>query len=361
MFLECIEKKISNEKIDEDEFSGKEIFDLKDLNSQRHFLLKNKGSLKEEQLLELLKSKDVYLRTKACGLLTEIYATKKHRKEYLVFFRFYLREAQSYDEMNQLYNFLSRFLSCRSTSDFDEKQRKLEVCQDTVIMGLMVDYCHFKEVQYQILLVVYVLSFDKENIGHLVVFLERITSILEEKPREKIMRICYKIIVNILKSNHNLSIGLVSSLKHITTNLKDLNLNDEDLKENLIESYSLLSAKQSKYNIHSYLKDLFNGTLEEGEFHYDPLFWSTSLPVLQKNKIEIIKVLKKYLKSHKSIWISLACNDIYMLVKTDPSINAILNKYKVRDILFELTRCEDDDVRFRAVQALYLCIFSEWT
>ncbi|KAF9763317.1 putative V-type proton ATPase subunit H 2 [Nosema granulosis] len=365
MFLESIEKRrfLDHFKnIDEEEMLRTPVdILLEDSEASQYILFKHPAKFEEEALIKLLKSKHVYIRMKACELLTNIYMNKIHREEYVVFYRFYLRETDSYEELNQLYTFLGRFVSCKSSTEFDNRERIRTIAKDKTILGAMINYCHIKEVQYQILLVVYVLSFEDTVVELLVPFLDTIVSCLEERSREKILRICYMIVVNILKSSYKLRIGRISTLKHITTNLKDLNLNDTDLKESLMEAYSLLTEEQQRYSVHSYLEDLYKGVLDEGEFHYDQMFWINGLPVLLKNKVEVIKVLKKYLKSHKNNWISLACNDIYMLVKADPTINTVLNKYKVRDILFELTKSEDDEVRFKAVQALYMCIFSEWT
>lgn len=362
MFLESIENRMVVDGFREEEILNTPTdLLMKDSDSIQYILFKHPEMFDEATLIKLLNSKRIYIRIKACGLLTDMYANKEHKEEYLVFFRYYLRETESYEELNQLYTFLSSFLSCKSSTEFDHKERRRVISSDKSIMNAMGNYCHIKEVQYHILLVVYVLSFGDECIPHLVPLLDTITGCLEERSREKIMRICYMIVVNILKSTYKLPIGRISLLKHITANLKDLNLNDTDLRESLLEAYRLLSDVQNKYDVHSYLDDLFNGVLDEGEFHYDSNFWFIGLPVLLKNKVELIKVLKKYLKSHKNKWVSLACNDIYMLVRVDPSINTVLNKYKVRDVLFELTKSDDDDVRFRAVQALYMCIFSEWT
>lgn len=326
----------------------------------RYIIYKHSHKISENLLLKLLKHKDIYVSFKACSLLTQIYEKKEHRKEYLTYFRYMFKEDITYEEKNQLIILFTQFLSCKTTIYFDLNKRKTEILKDDNFMAIFKNFICIKELQYNLLLLIYIFSFNFEYLKYIDVFFKPIICILKDRNRIKILRICYFLIVNILKQNYNFSINIIWELRKITLNLCEMNIGDEQLCEHLKISKQILQELHDKYNFKNYLKDLYLGILEEHDFHYDENFWINGLPEILKNKVEIVKILKKYLKSHNNDWICLACNDVYMLIKACPEIYSLVSKHKVRDVLFELTRNENDEIRFRAIQALYACIFTEW-
>ncbi|KAK6089733.1 hypothetical protein P3W45_001235 [Vairimorpha bombi] len=326
----------------------------------RYILYKYPYLLSEECLYKLLKNKDKYISYKSFSLLTDIYKNVEHKKEYVVFFKYMLRENSTYEEKNQLLSLFVIFISCKSNNNFDLVERKDSIIFDTDLTNILKDMICVKELQYNILLILYVFSFTESYIPKICTYLKKIICILKDKSREKILRISYFVIVNILKSDYELSINNIYELRKITLNLCESNISDEYLSQNLKIAKDILNKKHSQYTIEKYTSDLFKGILEDHDFHYDEVFWTTGLPVIMKNSVEIIKILKKYLRSHNTEWICLACNDLYMLIKVHPEFYSLLTKHKVRDVLFELTKSENDEIRFKAIQALYACIFSEW-
>ena len=79
-----------------------------------------------------------------------------------------------------------------------------------------------------------------------------------------------------------------------------------------------------------------------------------------ENKIEIVKALKKYLRSTNLTAVCVSANDIYRFVKAAPEVRIYIEKYGVKDDLFHLVTSKDPDIRFHSIQALSGCIFSEW-
>lgn len=326
----------------------------------RYIIYKHSHEISELLLLKLLKHKDLYVSFKACSLLTKFYEKKEHTKEYLTYFRYMLKEDITYEEKNQLIILFTQFLSCKSNLSFDLNLRKMEILNDKNFMSIFRNLICIKELQYNLLLLIYIFSFNTEYLKYIEEFFKPIICILKDRNRLKILRICYFIIINILKLNYHLSINIIWELRRITLNLCEMNIGDEQLSTNLKICKNILQELHDKYNFQNYLKDLYLGILEEHDFHYDENFWLSGLPEIIKNKVEIVKILKKYLRSHNNNWICLACNDVYMLIKACPEIYSLVSKHKVRDVLFELTRNENDEIRFRAIQALYACIFTEW-
>ena len=273
VYIETEESKLdfnnSNTEID----TALQSRDIKDLIEEyssvehlQYILYKYASYLDEDILLRLLKHRDTYISYKSFSLLTELYKKCKHKKEYIIFFNYMIMEDSTYEEKNQLLSLFVTFISCKSVKTFNLEDRKLEVINDERLISNLQKLITVRELQYNILLFLYVYSFS----------------------------------------------------------------------------------------------DLFKGILEDHDYHYDEVFWSSGYPRISKNIVDIIKLLKKYLKSHNSSWICLACNDIYMLVKSNPQVHNLISKHKVRDVLYELTKSENDEIRFKAIQALYASIFSEW-
>ncbi|EEQ81380.1 hypothetical protein NCER_102207 [Vairimorpha ceranae BRL01] len=367
VYIETEESKLdfnnSNTEID----TALQSRDIKDLIEEyssvehlQYILYKYASYLDEDILLRLLKHRDTYISYKSFSLLTELYKKCKHKKEYIIFFNYMIMEDSTYEEKNQLLSLFVTFISCKSVKTFNLEDRKLEVINDERLISNLQKLITVRELQYNILLFLYVYSFSECYVEKVCTFLKLLIFILKDRSREKILRICYFILVNILNSACKLSINQIYELRKITNNLCESNISDEALTESLKNAHKILEKKHNEYTIENYVTDLFKGILEDHDYHYDEVFWSSGYPRISKNIVDIIKLLKKYLKSHNSSWICLACNDIYMLVKSNPQVHNLISKHKVRDVLYELTKSENDEIRFKAIQALYASIFSEW-
>ncbi|WUR02493.1 V-type proton ATPase subunit H (VMA13) [Vairimorpha necatrix] len=352
-FIEEIETALQNDDIHQ-------IIKYSSVEQISYILYKYPHIIPEDLLISLLKNRDTYISYKSFSLLTDLYKNQEHRKEYLVFFKYMLKEDSNYEEKNELLSLFVIFISGKLNMNYDLEKRKSLIINDENIVKILDDLIFIKEVQYNILLILYVLSFNREYIDKLRdIFLKKIICILKDKSREKILRISYSVLVNILKYT-NLSINQIYELRKITLTLCDLNISDEDLRNNLKISKEVLEKKHAEYSIEKYTEDLFRGILEDHDYHYDEVFWNTNMDHINKNIVDIIKILKKYLKSNNNEWVCLACNDIYMIIKGSPNITRLINKHQVNDVLYELTKSENDEVRFKAIQALYASIFSEW-
>jgi V-type H+-transporting ATPase subunit H len=342
--------------------SGSELLSVVEQDERmcKYVIIKQPELLGEELLTKLLFSADKLLEYKSAELLTRLYEHKEHRKEYLSFFRRMLKEDTSYDEMNQLLVFMTDFLSCRSTGAFDVEQRKIEIVMNKVIMELLSTFVFVKDVQYNTLLVIYVLSFSEECMRHMDPLVNDVIVLIKEKPREKVLRLCYGILVNALGHGHLFSPCKISDISRCTDAFLKSNYGDVELVGDLARVHSEVQKLSKSFCVKNYLSELFESKLEDSEYHHDEEFWADNIELLMEKKVDVVKALKKYLKSHRPGWVCLACNDIYFLVKAAPEITELLTKFQVKEVLINLIDSENDDIKFHAIQALNMCIFSEW-
>ncbi|KAG5860444.1 vacuolar H+-ATPase V1 sector subunit H [Encephalitozoon hellem] len=324
-------------------------------------LLSHADLLDEDDLIDLLFCPDIYSRYRSAELLTKIYQSKSHRKEYLSFFKQMLKDNTSYDESNYLLSLLIDFLSCKSSLEFDVEKRKMVLVTNKMFMEILHTSVFVKEIQYNTLMIILIFSYNMECIGKMDTLIDDVVVIVKEKAREKILRVCYGIIVNALENGYTFSPGRLNDISKCTEVLLEGGYSDEELVQDLEKVSSRITQNTKKFCIRNYLNELFSGRFEDSEYHHKEDFWSTNLNMLMKNKVEIVKVLKKYLKSSNPSWVCLACSDIFQLVKASPEINAVLNKYQVKEVLFNLINSDNDDIRFHAIQTLYTCISSEWS
>ncbi|ADM11953.1 vacuolar H+-ATPase V1 sector subunit H [Encephalitozoon intestinalis ATCC 50506] len=334
---------------------------LREENVGASILLSCPELLGEDDLIDLLFCPDIYSRYISAEILTRIYGDKNHRKEYISFFKQMLKENTSYEESNYLLSLLVDLLSCKSNSEFDVEKRKMELASNKMFIEILHTSVFVKEIQYNTLMIILIFSYSKECIDKMNTLIDDVVIIVKERAREKILRVCYGIITNILDSGYIFSPGKLNDISKCTEILLEGGYSDEELMADLEKVRAKIMQSTKQFCIRNYLNELFSGRFEDSEYHHKEDFWSTNLDMLMKNKVEIVKVLKKYLKSNNPSWVCLACSDIFQLVKVSPEINTVLNKYQVKEILFNLINSENDDIRFHAIQALYTCISSEWS
>lgn len=325
-----------------------------------HMVL-NCTDLSEDDLIDMLFCPSPYARHKSAEALTKMYEHKAHKKEYLPFFKQMLKESTSYEESNHLLRLLIDFLSCRSERAFSIEERKMELASNKIFLEILHTFVFIKEVQYNTLMIILVLSYSGESIKRMGLLINDTVVVIKEKTREKILRVCYAIIVNAFDQGHVFSPGRMNDIAKCTEMLLEGNYGDVEFLADLQDVRNRIVQVNSSFCIRSYLNELFSGRFEDSEYHHKEDFWTNNIEMLMKNKVEIVKVLKKYLRSNNPAWVCLACNDIFQLIKAAPEVNALLAKYQVKDALFGLIHSENDDIRFHAIQTLYMCIFSEWS
>lgn len=308
----------------------------------------------EELLLGLLESTNAYVRFKAGETLSFLYAGRTPSSKFCAFISKCLEVAKPPSVPKQAMTFVQRVL---------ERRENKELYINDRFIGIMHRCLEQRELQYHALLLVWILSFEKRVLpllkthGIPCVLID----IVREQSKEKVLRVCYAILANLYEHGFRLSVAknnvLLDCIGHAEEKINDEELHryTESLKRYLVE------MQQKGTLVESYFSELFENRLDDSACHFDPGFWTANAAALMAKKVEIIKALKKHLRSHNTKFICLAANDIHMLLKHVPDVYYYVERLKIKDDLVELSMSDDNDVKFYAVKALATCIFTEWS
>ncbi|KAM0678752.1 V-type proton ATPase subunit H [Binucleata daphniae] len=324
------------------------------------------GITYENELIDLLDNEDLYVNLKSCEILTRIYSNRIPSEKYLQYIKQILN-SNAYEMIEQVLTFLSELLYNKKDSLkivnnelFDRNIVKIKFCEDYFFIKMLKKFIKIGELQYKIIKIIAILSFNQKCTTILEehgIFSD-VLHVLNEKTREKVMRLCTLTLRNTLK--HKVRYSLLNL--NVVMNICNGTYIDEEMTQDMIYMKNKIGAilKKTKL-IDIYFEELFGGKLEKSPFHYTDTFWETNMTVLSENKVEIVKALKKYIKSTNNTLVCIACNDLYRLNKVLPETYTSIQKYGIKDDLFVLTHSDNEDVRFNAIQALSGCILGEWT
>ncbi|TBU00642.1 subunit H of V-type proton ATPase [Hamiltosporidium tvaerminnensis] len=323
-------------------------------------------------LFQYLEMNDKYIVFKSCEILTSYYEDDVPEDNYWKFCKKILLSGKSYEEMKQILYFLAEILyikkhGLRISDDgkglFDRNVVKVYFCTDERFMDLIFKFLRVRETQYYVLRICWILSFNKKCIEILDLYnlIENIVLIIKERSKEKILRLCFGIIRNFLEFEYSFGINKTHQILQEVEKFLGKKQTDPEFISDLEFTRSKLNFYlKNSSSINNYFNELFGGKLEEAPYHYTDSFWESNIKILLENKVEIVKALRRYLKSQNSNYICISANDIYHFVKVAPEICSLICKFKLKEDLFLLTSSPNDDVRFYAIQALATCIFSEW-
>lgn len=322
----------------------------------KRFAYKLKEEKYEEYLLRLLEYNDVYIQFKSCEILTYIYERKIPSKEYLVFINKFLINSFCYKELNQILNFIIKIIN-----NLKNDKIKEDYLNDSSFINLVSTYILRRELQYNGLLIIWILSFDNTlEIFDKFNLIEVLPKVISERNKEKVLRVCFGLLSNLYKTDFRYNACITNELlKKIDICLG--NTLDIEFIGYLTEVKEKIVLQQSNsYTMQAYFTELFANKLDETKIHYDDHFWEDNCEEISVKKVEIIKMLKSYLESENIKSICIAANDINMMLKVVPGSYFYVEKYKVKDDLFKLCTHENSDVKFYAIQALSSCILAEW-
>ncbi|EPR78963.1 Vacuolar ATP synthase 54KDA subunit [Spraguea lophii 42_110] len=416
-----------------------------DIPSLQHILYKYGNILKVYDteknyipfLIGLIEHEDKYIKYKSLVILTEIYSEQEilqsnneisntfnttptipHRnifinikpsKKYINALISAILYTDDYDEANFLLSLINKLLSSFNKYVEELKVYIVLTCSDQV--ERIIGYVNIRELQYNTLIFIWILTYSKHTIHVIEDKIEIIVNSLQQKYKEKILRVCYGIIKNIIDYNEKLDYNrnvkrsdsrdinndkeintiadnnitatdnkpvksykkifisiincnkIIDISKTITNEYKDVDmLNDINY---IVDKLSLLLKNTSSIN--NYISELFSGRLEDAPYHYDNSFWENNIHVLLNNgnysTIQgIFKALKKYLYRTDDIRsVCVAANDLYRIIKIAPEIYPVVDKLNIKQTLVKLSDNNNEDIRFHALQTLSTCIFTEWS
>ncbi|TDZ37610.1 V-type proton ATPase subunit H [Colletotrichum spinosum] len=216
---------------------------------------------------------------------------------------------------------------------------------------------------YHVLLVIWQLSFEAEDIGddlndeYDIVLLY--TQLLRLSPKEKTTRLIVSTLFNLLDKNQKslLPTAVLARLPALLENLTGRHLTDADLLEDLHNLKDLLEEyTKTKTTFDEYVAEVESGHLRWSPPHRNQVFWAENArkildyengAVLRK----LAEIMKKPWDSDKQV-LAIACNDVGALVKEVPEKRYQLEKLGMKTRVMELMGEADENVRWESLKAL---------
>ncbi|KAI1479900.1 ARM repeat-containing protein [Daldinia eschscholtzii] len=216
---------------------------------------------------------------------------------------------------------------------------------------------------YHVLLVLWQLSFEAEDIGndlddeYDIILLY--TQLLRLSPKEKTTRLLLSTLYNLLEANPStlLPTAVLARLPALLQNFSGRHLTDPDLQEDLEKLKEMLEEYQkTKTTFDEYVAEVQSGHLRWSPPHRHQVFWAENArKILEFENGEIPRkladIMKKPWENDKAV-LAIACNDVGCLVKEVPEKRYQLEKLGLKTRIMELMQDSDENVRWESLRAL---------
>ncbi|KAI0110071.1 ARM repeat-containing protein [Daldinia grandis] len=216
---------------------------------------------------------------------------------------------------------------------------------------------------YHVLLVLWQLSFEAEDIGddlddeYDIILLY--TQLLRLSPKEKTTRLLLSTLYNLLEANPStlLPTAVLARLPALLQNFNGRHLTDLDLQEDLEKLKEVLEEYQkTKTTFDEYAAEVQSGHLRWSPPHRHQIFWAENArKILEFENGEIPRkladIMKKPWENDKAV-LAIACNDVGCLVKEVPEKRYQLEKLGLKARIMELMQDSDENVRWESLKAL---------
>ncbi|PHH53280.1 V-type proton ATPase subunit H [Ceratocystis fimbriata CBS 114723] len=216
---------------------------------------------------------------------------------------------------------------------------------------------------YHVLLVLWQLSFEAEEIGDdlddeydiIVLY----TQLLKVSPKEKTTRLLIATLNNLLEKNPKslLPTAVLARLPSQVETMISRHMTDPDLVEDLTSLKEMLEEySKNKTTFDEYMAEVESGHLRWSPPHRNTVFWAeNSRRILEHNQGEIVQklaeIMKKPWDNDKQV-LAIACNDIGFLVKEVPEKRHQLDKLGIKTRIMELMGEANETVRWESLRAL---------
>jgi V-ATPase subunit H len=321
-------------------------------------------------LTPLLAHPDILISLKACQLLTRIFSKRRSAPRfYYAHFVENFSHGQNMKRVEQLLVFLQSLASVdyRHTSwkreIFEDDPIKRQITRNTELVGAIMSLCTMRQPRYQALVLLWILSFGKGALRELETkhLFPMLSYVCKESVKEKEIRVVLAIARNYLSSLKKVQSFQVRKIEDILSLVSNREFTDPEAKEDLEycrERFSFLSRDLSSFD--AYLGELHSGQLQPLHYHFRNDFWKNNANAISDGKTEILKRLKRYLKSGdvQNVWV--AANDLYRIISVCPGSLAAMRQFGIHEALFEvLKNPQSEDVKFHVMEALSSCYSRE--
>lgn len=223
------------------------------------------------------------------------------------------------------------------------------------------------QLQYNVLLVQWLLSFDKPNAKELnrrTGAVDRLTKIARESIKEKTTRLALATLRNLAKLAPEQNVGpmLHADLLSFLKILSSRQWQDPDIKEDLEYLTDVLTARKKEMtSFDEYVTEVESGHLTWSPPHKSDEFWSSNASSLSKDDNKLVKQLARILATSKEpVVLAVACHDIGAFVKSYPEGRNIVQKIGAKSKILELMGSGDSELRYEALQTVQILLSRAW-
>lgn len=322
------------------------------------------------ELLRLGRHEDLLISLKALQILTRLYRSKETAPaEYYRILEEIIRESPTGKKTEQSLVLLQKLATREHEKQgirpeaAQEDPLRLEIASQQDLVSAILNVCTQKTCKYQALLLLWILTFSRSALERLAQSpMFGMLSFVSKDCKEKELRASLFIIRNYLQYASKYTFGTFQRIEELLSAVSNRgNKDDPEEQEDLQycrERYIELSQKTSTFT--AYLQELESGQLVPTPYHFSDEFWGNNLESIKQSRSEILKMLKRYLRSSDTNNIWIASNDIYRMVGVYPDCVPIIRQIGIHQRLFEiLSSTASEDVMFHVMEALSVCYTRE--
>ncbi|KAL8303677.1 hypothetical protein RB597_004902 [Gaeumannomyces tritici] len=216
---------------------------------------------------------------------------------------------------------------------------------------------------YHVLLVLWQLSFEAEEVGcdleEEYNIISLYTQLLKLSPKEKTTRLLVSTLHNLLSANRAslLPVATLARLPGFLATLSSRQLTDPDLLEDLKQLREMVEEYMTtKTTFDEYAAEVRLGHLRWSPPHRSQAFWAENARrILEENNGEVVRqladIMKKPWDGDKQV-LAIACNDVGALVREVPERRSQLERLGLKTRVMELMGEADENVRWESLRAL---------
>ncbi|KAI5189408.1 V-type H+-transporting ATPase subunit H [Nematocida minor] len=321
-------------------------------------------------LLSLSQNNDLLISLKALQILTRVYRhNNRGSREYYRILSEVIKNEPDSKKTEQILIFLQRLATLEYTRQkvsidlFIQDPIREEIAKNNDLVGAILNVCTKRACKYQGLLLLWILTFSHKALSALINSpMFYMLSFISKDGKEKELRVSLGIVRNYLefakKYNYETFQKIEELLSVVSSRGNKEDPEEQDDLKYCREKYFKLSQDVSTFDV--YLNELQSGSLHPFPYHFSTEFWKNNFENLMIRRSDIIKSLKRFLKSEDANNIWIAANDIYRIVEVYPESVAIIRQLDIHLVLFGvLSSNTSEDVRFHAMEALSACYTKE--
>jgi V-type H+-transporting ATPase subunit H len=221
------------------------------------------------------------------------------------------------------------------------------------------------QLTYNVLLVFWLLSYDKDIAERLNADLELIAKLakcIRQSIKEKITRLAIGILANLSPIKANRQVMIALDLLPLMKALQARNWADPDIKADLDTVLEHLHASQAEMtSLDAYEAEISSGQLTWSPCHRSETFWRDHARLLLQHEGALLKKLARILSTATdTLSQAVAAHDVGCFVKAAPEARKMVEKLGAKTKVMELMASKDPEVRFEALNTVQILLSKAW-